>query len=93
MNKSAVQIIITILLAVIAAALTILVLEKAGIITCQPKDVRSSTAEFHRGEENVAVHHEHSAACGHTEKSAEHHHEHSASCGHAEKSAEHHHKH
>ena len=64
MNKSAVQIIITILLAVIAAALTILVLEKAGIITCQPKDVRSSTAEFHR------------ASCGHAEKSAEHHHKH-----------------
>ena len=65
-KKSIASIIITILLAVIAAALTIIVLEKAGIIACK-KDVSSNTAHFHRGEESVPAH-VHSAECSHGHK-------------------------
>ena len=72
-KKSTVSIIITILLAVIAAALTIIVLEKAGVITCK-KDVSSNTAHFHHGEENVSAH-VHSAECSHGPKHVEHKHE------------------
>ena len=95
-KKSTIQIVITVLLAVIAAALTILVLEKAGVISCS-KDVRSNTEYFHRNEEVVHAHHahdhhghEHTPDCGHNHKHEEH--KHSADCGHSEKKAEHKHK-
>ena len=106
-KKSTIQIVITVLLAVIAAALTILVLEKAGVISCS-KDVRSNTEYFHHNEEVIHAHtpdcghnhkheeHKHSADCGHSEKKAEHkhkEHKHSADCGHSAKKAEHNHKH
>ena len=99
-KKSTIQIVITVLLAVIAAALTILVLEKAGVISYS-KDVRSNTEYFHHNEEVVHAHHKHeehkhSADCGHSEKKAEHKHEehkHTSDCGHSAKKAEHNHKH
>ena len=82
MNNT-VKIIATVFLAVIAAALTLLVLEKAGIVTFGKHahaDVRNNTASFHQGEEHAE--HKHSASCSHGHK-----HDHAA---HAEK-AEHKH--
>ena len=93
-KKSTFSIIITILLAIIAAALTIIVLEKAGIIACK-KDVSSNTAHFHRGEESVPAH-VHSAECSHSRKQETHKHDehkHDAKCSGNHDHAEHNHKH
>ena len=77
MNKKSIfQVVITVLLAVIAAALTIIVLNKAGIITCQ-SNVKNNTAEFHRGEEHAHVH---GANCSDKHDQAEHNHKHDAKC-------------
>ena len=95
-TKNTLQIIITVILAVIASALTIIVLEKAGVITFSkaahaPANVSSNTADFHKGEVEGEHHHHHGPGCGHAEhKHAEH--KHTPGCGHAEhKHAEHKH--
>ena len=106
-TKNTLQIIITVILAVIASALTIIVLEKAGVITFAkaahaPASVRNNTADFHKGEVEGEHHHHHGPGCGHAEHKhtpgcghAEHkhaEHKHTPDCGHAEpKHAEHHH--
>ena len=93
MNKQDIfKVIVTIFIAVIAAALTLIVLDKAQVITLGKKsDVKNNTAHFHAGEEHVE--HKHSANCGHAAEAKEHKHEHSASCGHAAEAKEHKHEH
>ncbi len=89
--KNTISIIITILLAVIASALVIIMLEKAGVVTIGHKKhvhtgVQSSTAEFHRGEvEAEHHHHHHGPDCGHAK--AEH--KHTPDCGHAKEEHKH----
>lgn len=87
MNKQDIfKVIVTIFIAVIAAALTLIVLDKAQVITLGKKsDVKNNTVHFHAGEEHVE--HKHSANCGHAAEAKEHKHEHSASCGHEVKKA------
>ena len=76
MNKQDIfKVIVTIFIAVIAAALTLIVLDKAQVITLGKKsDVKNNTIHFHAGEEHVE--HKHSANCGHEVKKAHDDHDH-----------------
>ena len=70
--KEKMQIVITALLAVIAAALILLILEKAGAVTFGRHDdhtsVQSHTAALHSGEEHSEhPRHSHGEKCGHND--------------------------
>ena len=66
-TKNTIQIVIAVILAVIASALVIIVLEKAGVVSFahaghNHTSVQNNTVEFHKGEVEG---HKHGADCGH----------------------------
>ena len=92
--KNTIQIIITVLLAIIASALVIILLEKAGVVTFAHKEhahtsVQHSTAEFHRGEVEAEHKHHHTLDCGHSKEAEAH--KHTPDCRHSKEAEAHKH--